>query len=181
MRNLKLLIFIIFSFLACKNEGNETTIKVTIYDYQIWLSDLNKIDLRYSALAYRKSIKNDFETIFRLQKNLKNDTILLDTYFIKNDSLFYSGEYSKTIDTININFKNEIITVYVSEYDKMNSYDEESYIYWNLEQGIFAIYNYPMGALILHDSEQFKNFAKVEIYNYIIDLEKNKRQLMMHH
>ena len=52
--------------------------------------------------------------------------------------------------------------------------DEESYIYWNNQFGLIAVYNYPWRALILFDNDEISGFAKETFYNFIVNQEKEK-------
>lgn len=64
--------------------------------------------------------------------------------------------------------KDEKRILYKSEYDRPNSADEESYVYWNNSFGVSAVYNYPVGALILYTNESNDHFMRNEFYEHII-------------
>lgn len=140
---------------------------VTIYDYQIQMSNLNKKELRDSIVAYIDTIHiyNRKNWIYAL-----NDSVSVYTpYAIERDSFFLENVYCPNLDTIYLKYENREMQVIKSEYDLNNSIDEEMYAYWNHEYGLIALYNYPWGVLILFDKETMKDFAKETFYNYIIN------------
>ena len=148
--------------------------RVTVYDYQIHISDLNKKELRDSTVLYLDT------TIFNNRKNhVYSDSFNIDStfhysYSFERDSFFFFDEYCETLDTILIDFDNRAIEVIKSDYDVENSVDEESYIYWNTEFGLISVYNYPWRALILFDNDDISGFAKETFYNFIVNQEKEK-------
>ena len=150
--------------------------RVTIYDYQINISDLNKKELCDSDVVYIDS------ATFNNRKNIVySDSFNLDStfyysYSFERDSFFFFYEYCETLDTIVINFQNRAIKVIKSDYDVENSIDEESYIYWNTEFGLISVYNYPWRALILFDNDEINGFAKETFYDYIINQEKENQK-----
>ncbi|RKE04513.1 hypothetical protein [Marinifilum flexuosum] len=165
-------LIIVILFFSCAHIAGKRIKKATVYDYQIWISNLDQIELRDSAVLYVDSVSfnNGVSIVYR--DSLKSDSSFRYAYSIKGDSLFYFGEYCELKDTVTVGFKDGFIELYKSEYDRKNSADEEAYIYWNSEYGIISVYNYSWGALSLFDYEQIPNFAKVNFYNYIIEEEK---------
>lgn len=140
---------------------------VTIYDYQIQMSNLNKKELRDSIVAYIDTIHiyNRKNWIYAL-----NDSVSVYTpYAIERDSFFLENVYCPNLDTIYLKYEDKEMQVIKSEYDLNNSIDEEMYAYWNHKYGLIALYNYPWGVLILFDKEAMKDFAKETFYNYIIN------------
>lgn len=168
----RLIIVIGTLFFSCTHITEKKIRKVAVYDYQIWISNLDKKELRDSAVLYVDSVSFNTGVSIVYRDSLKSDSSFRYAYSIKGDSLFYFGEYCELKDTVTVGFKDGFIELYKSEYDRENSADEEAYIYWNTEYGIISVYNYPWGALSLIDYEQIPNFAKVNFYNYIIDEEK---------
>jgi len=149
--------------------------KVTIYDYQIWLSNLDKKELRDSTITYFDTmiLFNRINQVFAL-----NDSVYIDFFVIESDSFFLNNVYCPNLDTIYLSNEDEIIELKVNHYDIENSYDEEMYVYWNHDYGLVALYNYPWGALILYDRETKKGFAKNIFYNDFINRTKEKMRLM---
>ena len=170
--------FLIISCNSQSQKSNGEPIKdktrVTVYDYQIHISDLNKKELRDSTVLYLDT------TIFNNRKNhVYSDSFNIDStfhysYSFERDSFFFFDEYCETLDTILIDFDNRAIEVIKSDYDVENSVDEESYIYWNNQFGLIAVYNYPWRALILFDNDDISGFAKETFYNFIVNQEKEK-------
>ena len=170
--------FLIISCNSQSQKSNGEPIKdktrVTVYDYQIHISDLNKKELRDSTVLYLDT------TIFNNRKNhVYSDSFNIDStfhysYSFERDSFFFFDEYCETLDTILIDFDNRAIEVIKSDYDVENSVDEESYIYWNNQFGLIAVYNYPWRALILFDNDEISGFAKETFYNFIVNQEKEK-------
>ena len=152
--------------------------RVTVYDYQIHLSDLNKKELIDSFVVYL-----DTATFNKRKNNVYSDSFSIDSsfhysYSFERDSFFFFDEYCETLDTIDINFQNRAIKVIKSDYDVENTIDEESFIYWNREIGLIAVYNYPWRALILFDKDKMSGFAKETFYEYIVNQEKDiKREI----
>ena len=171
------ILFIYLIFFSCNLSTKKDTAivsdtreTVTIYDYQIKVSDLDKKNLRDSTLAYIDTLYlyNRINWIYAL-----NDSVHIYTpYSIKGDSLFLDNVYCSNLDIINLKFENRIIELIKSDYDIKDSYDEEMYVYWNHDCGLVALYNYPWGVLVLFDRETMKGFAKETLYEYIISQEK---------
>ena len=168
------ILFISFIIFSCNFFAKEKTpiIKdiVTIYDYQIGLSNLDKKELRDSTVTYTDTLNlyNRKNWIYAL-----NDSVsIYPPYTIERDSFFLDNVYCPNLDTIHLKYKNEIIELIKSDYNVKNSIDEEMYVYWSHDYGLVALYNYPWGALILFDKETMKGFAKEVFYNYIVNLEK---------
>lgn len=160
-----ILYLVIFIFFGC--EPKETPVRINFYDYQISLSDLNRKDLRRTNILYLNQVKNVGYTEF-WYKDLKSADLEANfVYTFKNDSFFYFNDFCPIIDTLQFNFKDKSIEVFVSDFNIKQSYDEESLIFWNLKYGLIAEYNYPMGALFLFDNEQIEGFSKKVIYEHI--------------
>jgi hypothetical protein len=115
----------------------------------------------------RKAITNSTTTTYGLVDQ-ENDSVLVDPYWISSDSLFWWGDYSQVIDTLEFWNEDEKIVLKKSDYDRPNSADEESYVYWNNEYGVVALYNYAGGVLVLYTVESIEDFMKNELYRYII-------------
>ena len=173
-------------FVISCNNGNyktETHIsiskpKITVYNYLIWSWNLNKKELRDSITVYIDTITFNNRTKYVYCDSLEYDSICRYSFSIKRDSFFYFDEYCKTLDTILLDYKNDKIELFKSDYDVENSVDEECYIYWNKKYGLISVYNYPWGVLILFDNEEIIGFAKETIYDFIINQEKEIQKEM---
>lgn len=161
-----------------ENSINRVKNNITIYDFQIWLSNLDKVELRDSVKASIYTLVYNSQKDYFYSNSFEQDSNYFYKYSIRQDSFFYSDEYCKIIDTLSLNFQNKNIDIKVSYFDKVNLVDEESQIYWSKDYGLISVYNHPQGALILFDNDRIHGFAKNEFYNYIINQEKemkNKR------
>ena len=180
------MILILGLFVISCNNGNyktETQIsnskpKITVYDYQISISDLNKKELRDSITVYIDTITFNNRTNYVYCDSLEYDSIFRYSYSIERDSFFFYDEYCKTLDTISLDYKNDKIELFKSDDDVENSADEECYIYWNKKYGLISVYNYPWGALILFDNEEIIGFAKEIFYDFIVNQEKELQKEM---
>jgi len=162
------------------NTVSDTKEMVTVYDYQIWLSNLDKKELRDSSVFYIDtfSMNNHQNWAF----NSKTDSIFYEGsyvylsfgyyYRIENDSLFLRDVYCPNLDTIHFQYENETIELIRSDFNIENACDEEKFVFWNHDYGLVALYNYPWGALFLIDRETRKGFAKDFFYDYIISSHK---------
>lgn len=186
-RQLSILIILLVGIISCKNDKSEAYRKVTFYDYQIWTTDLDRIDLRDSLVGYTTKMKRNESGYVRLKFIYENQTTNMYNfdprnimyasfdYEIKNDKIFIEGLSCNLIDTIHISYQGQSVDLFVSEYDRDSSCDEESLIYWNNQIGLISQYNYPLGALLLFEYDDFKDFTKVYFYNFIINEEKEKK------
>lgn len=168
-----------------KDDKNEETSKVTLYKYQIWTSDLDKVDLRDSLVGFATISKRIDRTIILLQFLPKNHSSIMlfnlkpknDYYssfgYVIVDDIINNGIDCNLIDTIFIDYNNEHIEVFVSSWSMENAADVGTNIYWNNEIGVIAEYNYSWGILVLFDYEKFKDFTKVNFYNHIIKMEED--------
>ena len=164
--------------LKTKNQILTTKPKITVYDYQIWISNLNKKELRDSFIVYLDTLTFNSRKHYIYCDSLRDDSIFRYSFSIVSDSFFFYNEFCKNIDTVFFDYKNDKIELIKSYYDVINSADEECYIYWNKKYGLISIYNYPWGALILFDHEEIPGFAKETFYNFIIIQEKEIQKEM---
>lgn len=153
----------------------ETTRKETrilkFYHYQVWLSNLDTVDLKTSATFFVETDKTDNRTEYNL-KYPENDSLTAFKYFIKTDSLFYEDSYCKIIDTVNLDYQGKNIQLFISNYDKPDFADEESYLFWNLKYGLMAQYNWSMGPLLLFEPSELNEFSK-SLYDYVVKRERS--------
>lgn len=179
MENLNKNVIIIFLGLfvfSCSN-GNDgaknlflySKPKIVIYDYQIWLSDLDRKDLLDSITVYIDTFSYNNRKFYGYTDSLGSDSGYYDYFSTERDSFFYFHEYCKTLDTVVLAYKNDKIELIKSAYDVENSIDEECYIYWNKIYGLIGVYNYPWKALILFENEEIEGFAKDTFYDYIVN------------
>ena len=164
--------------LKTKNQILTTKPKIAVYDYQIWISNLNKKELHDSFIVYLDTLTFNSRKNYIYCDSLRDDSIFRYSFSIVSDSVFFNNEFCKNIDTVFFDYKNDKIELIKSYYDVINSADEECYIYWNKKYGLISIYNYPWGALILFDHEEIPGFAKETFYNFIIIQEKEIQKEM---
>jgi hypothetical protein len=175
------------SFLTTKNATTSDTKEVvTIYDYQIWLSNLDRIELRDSTVYYIDTLTlcNRKNWVFT-----SNDSIFYDnsyvflsflfSYAIEKDSLFLNNLYCPNLDTIHLKYEDKMVELIISYYEEEKTCDGEEYVYWNHDYGLVALFNYSWGALNLIDREAKKGFAKEIFYNDFINRAKEKRKLRL--
>ena len=181
IQNIQILILGLF-IISCIR-GNEKTEnqflynkpKVVIYDYQIWLSDLDRKDLLDSLTVYIDTFSYNNRKFYGYTDSLNSDSGYYDYFSKERDSFFYFHEYCKTLDTVTLKYKNDKIELIKSDYDVENSIDEECYIYWSKTYGLIGVYNYPWKALILFDNEEISGFAKDTFYDYIVNQIKERQ------
>ncbi len=79
MRGILLIFVALFfhTFTSCKKDEKISYAHVKVYDYQIWLSNLNKKYIRDSTVAVRKSISSENTTLYGLVDQDK-DSILIN-------------------------------------------------------------------------------------------------------
>jgi hypothetical protein len=157
---------IIFSCVFSSQKDNttlsDTKEVVTSYDYQIWSFESDKKELRDSTVFY-----TDTRIYYNRQYHVYalNDSVALDpSYAIEKDSFYLDNVYCPNLDTICLQYENETIELIVSHFDIEKSIDEEMYVYWNHDDGLVALFNYPWNVLILYDKETKKGFAKEVFY-----------------
>ncbi len=177
--NKALLIFGLL-IISCNNVNKKTNNqlsnkKVTIYDYQIRLSDLNKKELRDSIKVNIDTLNYNNRKNIIYSESFKKDSTYRYSYSIERDSFFFFDEHCKNLDTVFLNYKGDTIEIIKSIYDVKNSIDEECHIYWSKKYGLISAYNYPWGGLILFDNDEIVGFAKETFYNYIVSMEKEHK------
>ena len=173
INSLRLVILTIVSF-SCGQTNKENFRPVTYYQYQIWLADLDTLDLKSSSTLYLDNITTNKKTDYFLKNYPNSDSLTIFSYSIKGDSIFFEGTYCKVVDTVDFDFKGQKITLYISNFDIADHFDEEAYIFWNHRYGIIGEYNYNMGPLLLFDNQEIPNFATDILYNYIVDKERGR-------
>lgn len=160
---------------SCKQEEKKNLRVVTFYQYHVWVSDLGRIDLKDSLVFYIDTIEANGETSYLLKSDLDSDIVGF-TYSIIHDSLIYESTYCEVLDTVNLDYNGEEISLYRSNYDEQASVDEESYIFWNHKYGVVGLYNYSMGPLLLLEDMKTPNFAKKVLYEYVVEMERKRRK-----
>jgi hypothetical protein len=163
----------IFIFSCNRNPKEYSNVKeiVTLYTYYIQTSDIENKRIQRCELAYIdiKDYHNRKTCFFAV-----DDSISINyAYAIEKDSLFLLDQkfvYCPNIDTIRLEYKKEEITLIKSKFDIIGSFDEESWIYWNHDYGIIAIYNHAWGVnVIVVEKESMKGFATQTFYDYFIE------------
>jgi hypothetical protein len=150
------------------------SILMTGYEYQIWISKLDTIDQRDSiALFLDSTILESGKKIFA--ERYLNDSIRINnSYSIIENKIEYMGTPCKTLDSILIT--RDSILLIRSYYDRENSYDEESEIFWNPKIGIVGVYNSGgWGVLNIVERKNDRSGIKDCLYNYIIDRHKKRK------
>ncbi len=168
------LLILTTTLVSCGQTNKENFRPVTFYHYQLWLADLDTIDLKSSSTLYLDSMRTNKKTDYFLRNYPNSDSLTIFSYSIKGDSLLYEGTYCKIIDTVDFDFKGQKITLYRSIYDIPDNFDEEAYLFWNHRYGLIGEYNYNMGPILLFDNQEIPNFATNILYTYIVDKERGK-------
>lgn len=159
---------------SCSQTNNENFRPVTFYQYQLWVTDLDKIDLKDSTTLYLDIIKSNQVTDYSLKYFPNSDSLTMLSYSIKGDSLFFQGTYCSIADTIDFAYNGQSITLYRSFYDTPYSSDEEAFLFWSPRYGLIGEYNIYMGPIWLFDNQDIPNFTRDILYNYIVDKERGK-------
>jgi hypothetical protein len=159
---------------SCRQTTKEGFRPVTFYQYQLSVTDLDKVDLKGSTTLFLDSTKTSIGTDYFLRNFPNSDSSTTFIYSINGDSLLYQGTYCKVVDTVDFDFKGQRITLYRSNYDASDTNDEEAFVFWNRRYGLLAEYNYNMGPLLLFDNPEIPNFTRDILYNYIVDKERGK-------
>lgn len=150
--------------------------KITIYEYFLMFSELDEKKLLDSIACYSMELvfEDDKYICFSETGEYNPETGCMYPYSMNGDSLFFWGEYCPNIGKMEFKYNGEIVCLIKSDYDT-EGIDEESYIYWNVDYGLVAQYNYAWGILILFDKETMKGFAKEIFYdNFILQEIKKK-------
>ncbi|NLR95076.1 hypothetical protein [Flammeovirga agarivorans] len=104
---------------------------------------------------------------------INEDTISIFQFSRIKNEIEYQGSTCEFLDSLNIS--DDSIRVYRSYYDRPNSYDEESEIFWTKDLGLIGVYNSGgWGVLQLVDYELDTMNMKEKLYDYIIERHKNK-------
>ena len=104
-----------------------------------------------------------------------DDSLTVFNYSLNGDSLFYEGQYCRVIDTINVKYNGTLVSLFISDFDEINSSDEESYLFWNPSYGLVGQYNLSMGPLLLFEPSDLGGFS-TELYDYVVTREKSRRK-----
>ncbi|PXY02612.1 hypothetical protein DF185_00525 [Marinifilum breve] len=165
-----LLTFYVF-FQSCKPRVNNPTILMTSYNYQIWLSNIDSIDQRDSSILFLDSTILENGKKIYLEKYLKDSISINNSYSISKTGIEYYGQACLTLDSIFIT-KDSILLIR-SYYDRKNSQDEESEIFWNTKLGIVGVYNSGgWGSLNLIERQNDSSGIKDCLYHHLIKRHK---------
>jgi len=149
---------------------------IVVYDYQIWLSDPDKKELRDSTVVHVDTSSANGKINYYFKDLKTQNSLFWYSLSLNRDSIFYEGVFCWAIDTFYLEYHKKSIEIFKCFYDIENSYDEESYIYWNPDYGLISVYNFPWGALLLFDNKEIKGFAKIGFYDYIINQEREAKE-----
>lgn len=171
---LRVLVMIAFIAASCKQPERKEFRKVTLFQYHVWPSDLNRRDLKYSSILYVDSAVTAKGTEYTLRTAPHSDSSIAFSYSIAHDGLLYRSTYCDVLDSVNLKYNGQRITLYRSNFDKPNLADEESHLFWNHDYGLVGIYNWSTGPLLLFDDDRAPNFAKEVLYEFVVELEKKR-------
>ena len=157
--------------LSCNKTTSKEPRTLKFYHYQLWLSNLDTIDLKVSTTFFVEMDKANNIIEYNL-KYSESDSLTAFKYSIRADSLFYQDSYCKIIDTINLDYQGETIQLFISDYDEQNLADEESYLFWNLKYGLMGQYNWSMGPVLLFEPSELNGFSKI-LYEYVVKRERS--------
>lgn len=172
--NILATLFLISILTSCNRTEKKDFRKATFYQYHLWTSNLDRKDLKDSSVFYLDSIKTDKGIDYFLRTFPHSDSLVGFTYSIIHDSLFFESTYCEILDTVDLDYKEQRINLYRSNFDEQNSSDEESYIFWSPDHGLVGVYNWPMGPILLLNDSRTPDFAKNVLYNYIVQIERKR-------
>lgn len=154
---------LILSNVNCRQKREVPEDNRRVDAYQLWVSNLDTIDLRGT---YKMKVKRE---------EIDNSVIFdaVPPYFIRNDSIFFEEIFCKNIDTVQLLLKDRPITLFISDFDQEGSADEESYLFWNRDFGVVAQYNWSMGPVILFEPESAIGLSNI-LYKSIVNREKER-------
>ena len=159
---------------SCNTEIQQNKNKVTVFDYQIRLSALDKKDLKDSTCLYFTTITENHNLKILYHDSQVYDSEIRYKCSIRNDSFFFYNQYCPPIDTLYFDANGSKIEVYKNLYDEEDIIDEELYVYWNEKDRLIGFYNYPWGVLTLFDYAKNTAFSKNEFYDFLLHTKKNQ-------
>lgn len=166
------------SFQSCKPRVKYPAILMTSYNYQIWLSNIDRIDQRDSSILFLDSTIVESGKKIYLERYLNDSIKINNSYSINKTGIEYYGQACTTLDSIFIT-KDSILLIR-SYYDRENSQDEESEIFWNPKLGIVGVYNSgAWGSLNLIERQNDSSGIKDCLYHYLIHRHKKKDKAMI--
>ncbi|MFN5170493.1 MAG: hypothetical protein ACK5DD_12770 [Cyclobacteriaceae bacterium] len=152
-----------FFFNSCREKEDIHESKRKVKFYQLWVSNLDSVDLKDTFTLSVIRHENDEQIYFEAEP----------AYFIRNDSMFFDDTFCETFDTMQLKLENRHVILFISDFDQERSADEESYLFWNRELGVVAQYNWSMGPVILSEPESFDGLSDA-LYRYIVQREKKR-------
>jgi hypothetical protein len=167
------LLILLIILTRCDSSTKEE--KVIITDYQIWLSDLDKKDVKTQneVVMITKMFDGGRTVSFKAEKH--QDFSLFD-YVHRNDSLLYQGVYCPKVSSFELLNDGNKIEIRVFNYDDEYMHDEESFIFWNESYGLIGINNWVWGAFMLVEKDGHKDFIHKTFYDYIINRKRKNIQ-----
>jgi len=170
LRSILFILTVVFLTISCAQKNNaEYEVKeiVTIYNYRLWLH-LDKRDLWDSTVTYKNTLNlYDHNTCVYAYDD---STYMYWSYAIERDSLFIDNFYYPNLDTIYLNYMDEIIEVIKSDWAHHKCF------FWNYDYGLIAVYDDTN--IVLYDKETMKGFAKETFYDYFVNREKERARLI---
>lgn len=173
MKHIFLLILLFSSFISCNKQQKEDLKTVKFTHYKLWRSNLNKIDLKDSS-TFKLEIKSSNNNKEYILRSTKEGTRTNHSYLIKSGSIFFNNLNCPIFDTISIQYRGNESTLFISNYNEPQTYDEESYLFWNKDYGLLAIYNYTMGPILLYEPNGLEGISEL-LYDRIVELEKQNK------
>lgn len=172
IRYLPTILFALF-LLSCGQTKKNERKRIKFYQYQLWLSHLDTLDLKDSTTFLLETIETEKISKYKLRTSADDSFVAFD-YSIAGDSIFYQDQYCKVLDTINLNYQGTNIQLTISDFDDLGTSDEESYLFWNSKYGLMGEYNWSMGPVLLFEPPEMKGFSAI-LYKYIVDHERRQQ------
>ena len=94
------------------------------------------------------------QLVYLNEENDSSFIFSLGFYDGTNDSVQFWGDDCLLIDQKTYSVEKASVIVYKYDYDRADSWDEESHIYSNPDIGLIGVYNYPWGLLIFYRNQE---------------------------
>lgn len=170
-----------------KKNNTKKKVIATLNEYRVWLSNLDSLNLLAShqivldsafskakgrLLYYAEDVKDTTLSI-KLGKTIDNGKPIHFTYSIVNDTLYYEDVKCETLPPVYLT--SDSILVQRSYYNRENSADEESEIFWNKTCGLLVIYGESWGdTYLVRRTDKCTGLAD-SVYHYLIQHLKQNR------
>lgn len=161
-------ILIVLIFCGCKPGSQQESWTVRFQLQQIWLSNLDTLDIKDSgSLTVSKTVHNETE---RFKIKTPDDFVTM-SFEVVGGELIFEDSQCLTMDTVSFDISGQQIDLVISRFDLEEISDEESYIFWNLKYGILGQYNWTMGPLLLFEPVDLPGVSD-SIRSYVIERER---------